>query len=133
MVFEVLQISPSLQYYLNSMEKIPFFFPYLSNIIASSSRTVMYAFVYSLLRSDTSASHILLFLVYTDVVFSFSMRSLVYIKLYILNKKRLISFYIYSYKIEINSHYCTRVFLYKKFIIHIYYVKFFAKDGNVYK
>ena len=93
----------------------------------------MCAFMCSLLRSDTSASHILLFLVYTDVVLSFSMRSLVYIKLYILNKKRVIYFDIYSYKIEINSHYCTRVFLYKKFIIHIYYVKFFAKDGNVYK
>ena len=35
----------------------------------------MCAFMYSLLRSDTSASHILLFLVYTGVLFfSFSMR-----------------------------------------------------------
>ena len=31
----------------------------------------MCAFMYSLLRSDTSASHILLFLVYTGVLFFF--------------------------------------------------------------
>ena len=129
-----LEILPSLYYHLYLIEEL--FSPYLSNIIVSLSRIAVLVFLCTLLRSDTSASHILLFLVFWCIVVStFSMHSLVYIKLCILNKKGLISFDIHSYKIEISSHYCTRAFLYKKrkFIIHIYYVKFFAKDDNIYK